>query len=127
MSVITAVLGFSSLMAILSLIVLLQKEQRRRRIFETSYWEAYRDLAKTRSTLRATQIAANDIVLAAAPLVEKTDWMTGRWGGQFQTLVRMESKRNQSVEKVRKAMFDIPHVQSLGVAIFTAPTNKDFT
>lgn len=68
----------------------------------------------TRSDLRETQSRADRVVLAVTPLIEKTDWMTGRWGGQFQSLVAMEAKRNTAVETVRKELSSIPHVEALG-------------
>lgn len=52
--------------------------------------------------------AAEKTILAVAPLVEKTDWMTGRWGGQFNELVRMENARNDQIDKVRKAIMSAP-------------------
>lgn len=53
------------------------------------------------------------LLLNLQPLIEKTDWMTGRWAGQFQTLVSLESKRNAAVEAVRHALMDIPSVKHL--------------
>lgn len=49
--------------------------------------------------LRQQQI---DIIDAVLPLVEKTDWMTGRWGGKFEQLVALERSRNEQVERVRR-------------------------
>jgi hypothetical protein len=57
---------------------------------------------------------ANDALLQAVlPLVEKTDWMTGRWGGQFQTLVNMEDARNAQVACVQSAIGQLPAVKEL--------------
>ncbi|RZU35976.1 hypothetical protein EV284_3459 [Streptomyces sp. BK022] len=50
------------------------------------------------------------LVEKVTPLIEKTDWMTGRWHGQFNTLVRMENRRNESVDAARRALWSIPLV-----------------
>lgn len=51
-----------------------------------------------------------ELVTAITPLIEKTDWMSGRWKGQFDTLVALEQKRNNAVVVARKALWDIPLV-----------------
>jgi hypothetical protein len=75
------------------------------------------ELAKTTDELHAervrrfkTEYHANELVDVVTPLIEKTDWMTGRWGGQFATLVRMEDARNTIVDSARKAIWEIPIV-----------------
>jgi hypothetical protein len=60
----------------------------------------------TRTELRVQEFAAK-----MAPLIAKTDWMTGRWGGQFATLVRLEEQRNLDVDNARKALFEIPMIK----------------
>lgn len=60
------------------------------------------------NTLSAQQ---QSVLLNITPLLEKTDWMTGRWGGQFETLVSLEKKRNDSVDIVRKSLMDNPVVK----------------
>lgn len=57
-----------------------------------------------------------EIVERVLPLVEKTDWMTGRWGGQFSTLQALEYRRNAQVDAVRKAIMSLPSVNDLTVA-----------
>lgn len=51
-----------------------------------------------------------ELVEAVTPLIEKSDWMTGRWHGQFNTLVSMENQRNDRVEAARRALWKIPVV-----------------
>jgi hypothetical protein len=68
--------------------------------------------------------AANDaeakvFALQMAPLLEQTDWMTGRWGGQFNTLVAMENSRNEKVRNARRAFNEIPLVQRATMEMFT--------
>lgn len=55
----------------------------------------------------------SDLVVTVTPLVEKTDWMTGRWGGQFNTLVRLEKERNDRVESVRRIISNSAPVQDV--------------
>ena len=47
------------------------------------------------------------------PLLEKTDWMTGRWGGQFNVLVRMEERRNKIIDDIRRYVMGTYPVESL--------------
>lgn len=60
----------------------------------------------SRTELRVMGFAAK-----MSPLIAKTDWMTGRWGGQFDTLVRLENQRNADVDTARKALYEIPMVK----------------
>lgn len=50
------------------------------------------------------------LVDAVVPLIEQTDWMTGRWHGQFLTLQYLETKRNEAVVTARRALWEIPLV-----------------
>ncbi|MFE2102927.1 hypothetical protein [Streptomyces sp. NPDC059468] len=68
------------------------------------------ELIMTRSRLRKTEQDALALVEKVTPLIEQTDWMTGRWHGAFQTLVSMEAKRNAAVVAARQAMWKIPLV-----------------
>lgn len=63
--------------------------------------------------LEATEAGSADLVTALLPLLEKTDWMTGRWGGQFNTLVRLENTRNTHVEALRRAVSRLPAVAEM--------------
>jgi hypothetical protein len=72
-----------------------------------------RDLEARAATADAT---ARRVALAVAPLVEKTDWMTGRWGGKFQQLVAMENARNAKVDVVRGHLMNLPEVREIGFA-----------
>lgn len=51
------------------------------------------------------------LIEGISPLVEKTDWMTGRWGGQFATLTAMENARNAQVDLVRTIIMNTPLVK----------------
>lgn len=51
------------------------------------------------------------VLTKVAPLIEKTDWMTGRWGGKFDQLVAMENKRNNTIDIVRRALMNTPSVR----------------
>jgi len=63
---------------------------------------------------------AETLLIHMAPLVEKTDWMTGRWHGKFNELVRLENQRNQAAEHIRKALFEMP-----GIRDFTKAHGRD--
>jgi hypothetical protein len=62
---------------------------------------------------------AKVFALAMTPLLEQTDWMTGRWGGKFDQLVRLENSRNASVRNARRAFNEIPLVQRATMEMFT--------
>jgi hypothetical protein len=51
-------------------------------------------------------------VSAVLPLLEKTDWMTGRWNGQFDTLKRLENTRNGAVARATSAFARLPAVEA---------------
>jgi len=53
------------------------------------------------------------LVEAVEPLLEKTDWMTGRWGGQYNVLVRMEERRNKIIDDVRRFVMGTYPVEAL--------------
>lgn len=57
-----------------------------------------------------------DLATAVTPLLEQTDWMTGRWGGQFQTLQALEDRRNRDVENARRALMNSFAVASVPLA-----------
>jgi hypothetical protein len=62
---------------------------------------------------------AKVLVLAVTPLLEQTDWMTGRWGGKLDQLVRLENSRNANVRNARRAFNEIPLVQRATMEMFT--------
>lgn len=68
----------------------------------------------TKTRLVTTEQRTDRVLLALAPLVEKTDWMTGRWSGQFATLQSLEKKRNGAVDRVRRDLMSIPKIKELG-------------
>lgn len=71
---------------------------------------AYRE-----SVLRVRESTTNrhveEIFLSLSPLLEQTDWMTGRWGGQFETLARMERSRNSAAVDIRSKLFALPFLK----------------
>jgi hypothetical protein len=69
------------------------------------------DLVIQRRRLKETEEQALALVDKVTPLIEKTDWMTGRWQGQFSTLVALENKRNAKVDTARRAIWEIPIVR----------------
>jgi ABC-type lipoprotein release transport system permease subunit len=82
------------------------------------------DLRTEASHLRmrdaAHKMSIQAATVAIAPLLEKTDWMSGRWNGQFGALVQKENYRNNAVDRVRKALIDSP-----GVSDFTTEHRVD--
>ena len=81
--------------------------------FEADFYRIRDELDEARQRVRKTDDSAAKIVRAVLPLVEKTDWMTGRWAGQFQTLVRLEEERNRQVERVQREIMALPAAQDL--------------
>lgn len=71
---------------------------------------AQHDLKKAQERVAETEAQTLALVDKVTPLIAKSDWMTGRWGGQFNALVQMENKRNELVDTTRKALWDIPFV-----------------
>jgi hypothetical protein len=68
------------------------------------------ELTVERQRRHKTERDAARLVEKVTPLIEQTDWMTGRWHGQFNTLQRLEAKRNEAVVAARRALWDIPLV-----------------
>jgi hypothetical protein len=68
------------------------------------------ELIMERVRHRKTEEQALALVEKVTPLIEQTDWMTGRWHGQFNTLQRLEAKRNEAVVQARRALWGIPLV-----------------
>lgn len=68
-------------------------------------------LTMQRRRLNETEKQATELVARVTPLIKKTDWMTGRWNGQFNTLVRLENERNDAVDTARRAIWEIPIVR----------------
>lgn len=68
------------------------------------------ELIMERVRHRKTEQQSLQLVEKVVPLIEQTDWMTGRWHGQFNTLQRLESNRNAAVVAARRALWSIPLV-----------------
>jgi hypothetical protein len=75
------------------------------------------DNALVRRRLWDTERYARDVVTSVVPLVAKSDWMTGRWKGQFNTLQQLEQERNDAVDNVRRKINSIPLVQEVTKAL----------
>jgi len=90
--------------------------------------EGYEILLEERDTFAHNQHVANvNLLVKVAPLLEKTDWMTGRWGGKFDQLLALEKKRNEQVQALRSVYFNHPDFAtsvSAAPAEFI-PTNVD--
>ncbi|MFF1701289.1 hypothetical protein [Streptomyces sp. NPDC058252] len=83
--------------------------------------------AEVEKTLARTELRVTAFAAKMAPLIAKTDWMTGRWGGQFDTLVRLENQRNADVDTARKALYEIPMINRnpINPTVYTTKdTNK---
>jgi predicted Holliday junction resolvase-like endonuclease len=69
------------------------------------------DLHDTLGDLDKANAVIADLAVKFTPLLEQTDWMTGRWGGKFNQLVTMEKDRNTAVVSARAALFNAPFMQ----------------
>ncbi len=98
-AVLTVLLG-SAVLVILKMLVDRIEELRRRLEGETD------NSLALHKVLYDTNKGVGELVIVVAPLLEQTDWMTGRWAGQFDTLVKMEQERNRRVVAARQAMND---------------------
>ncbi|MDX3260739.1 hypothetical protein PV336_16080 [Streptomyces sp. MI02-2A] len=75
---------------------------------ELKYQLEQKKRAEAEDQLTKTELRVSEFVVKVSPLIAKTDWMTGRWKGQFQTLVDLENQRNRDVDTARKAIWEIP-------------------
>jgi hypothetical protein len=66
------------------------------------------ELIAERKRRWSTEDQARNLIDKVTPLIAQTDWMTGRWKGQFETLQRMEKRRNEQVVAARRALWTIP-------------------
>jgi len=73
--------------------------------------DALSDLETAAYRESVTNIRVEKILIMLSPLLEQTDWMTGRWGGQFQTLVSMENVRNRAAVDIRSKLFALPFMK----------------
>jgi hypothetical protein len=73
--------------------------------------DALSDLETAAYRESVTNIRVEKILIMLSPLLEQTDWMTGRWGGQFQTLVSMENARNRAAVDIRSKLFALPFMK----------------
>ena len=73
--------------------------------------DALNDLEAAAARESVTNHHVEEIFLSLSPLLEQTDWMTGRWGGQFETLVRMERSRNSVAVGIRSKLFALPFMK----------------
>jgi hypothetical protein len=97
-------------MVLMSLLVILLLVQRIERV-NSLLADALSDLEKAAVRESTTNHQVEEIVMSLSPLLEQTDWMTGRWGGQFQTLVSMENARNRAAVGIRSKLFALPFMK----------------
>ena len=97
-------------MVLMSLLVILLLVQRIERV-NSLLADALSDLEKAAVRESTTNHQVEEIVMSLTPLLEQTDWMTGRWGGQFQTLVSMENARNRAAVDIRSKLFALPFMK----------------
>ena len=97
-------------MVLMSLLVVLLLVQRIERV-NSLLADALSDLEKAAVRESTTNHQVEEIVMSLTPLLEQTDWMTGRWGGQFQTLVSMENARNRAAVGIRSKLFAMPFMK----------------
>lgn len=83
------------------------------------------------SRVQASDAHATLLALAVAPLIEKTTWTTGAWGGRLAELQAAEKDRNLAVDKARGFLMRLPvSKDSMAVHGIGKPTDlsgKDFT
>lgn len=73
--------------------------------------EQYAARIEAETKLAEAFVRESELALAVTPLIEKTDWMTGRWAGRFDELVAAENRRNDLVVRARKSLFALPGVR----------------
>jgi len=69
------------------------------------------DFQEARIRESVTNRQVGEVFLHISPLLEQTDWMTGRWGGQFETLVRMENRRNAATVGIKQILLGLPYLK----------------
>ena len=104
-------LYFTVLISLMVILLLMQRIHRVNNILAEALSDletaAYREaVLRVRESVTNRHVEA--VFLALAPILEQTDWMTGRWGGQFETLVRMEKARNASAVAIRARLLSTP-------------------
>jgi len=113
---------FMVLMSLLVILLLVQRIERVNGLLA----DALSDLEKAAVRESATNRGVEDVLISLSPLLEQTDWMTGRWGGQFQTLVSMENARNRAAVSIRSKLFAMPFMKDFfsenKAALFTGVT-----
>ena len=103
-----AFVGFELLGCALLLIVLIIQRLRQKNALLRDALEALQD-AKVREW--TTNQHMEKVLVSLSPLLEQTDWMTGRWGGQLQTLVSMEKARNATAVAIRTQLMSLPFIE----------------
>ena len=110
MAVLPYLIALQVLMALMFLLVILLLVQRIQRV-NSLLADALSDLEKASIRESTTNHQVEEIIMSLSPLLEQTDWMTGRWGGQFQTLVSMENARNRAAVGIRSKLFALPFMK----------------
>ena len=102
-------LGYFLLLSLIITLLLLATELRKTKEL-LGY--ANTDLQEARIRESVTNRQVGEVFLHISPLLEQTDWMTGRWGGQFETLVRMENRRNAATVGIKKILLGLPYLKN---------------
>jgi len=113
----TTLFGFWALFTALLVVYLFivcwllhETEQRHKRTVLANNRQ-YAARIEAESKLAEAFVRESELALAVTPLIEKTDWMTGRWAGRFDELVAAENRRNDLVVAARKSLFALPGVR----------------
>jgi hypothetical protein len=119
------VLGFAIFALLLVIVLLIQRIQQENDLLR-SMLEALQE-SKTREWETNQQV--EKVFMSLSPVLSQTDWMTGRWGGQFEALVSMEKARNEEVKAIRSTLMALPfldeYVKANSSSIFTPlPADK---
>jgi len=95
---------FMVLMSLLVIVLLVQRIERVNSLLA----DALNDLETAAYRESTTNHKVEEVFLALAPILEQTDWMTGRWGGRLGELIGLEKARNATTVAVRARLLSTP-------------------
>jgi hypothetical protein len=101
------IVGLIAFWLLLVVVLLIQRIQQKNALLR-NVLEALEDASAREWT---TNQRVEHIFTSLSPLLEQTDWMTGRWAGQFQTLVSMEKDRNAAAVAIRVQLMALPFLK----------------
>jgi len=110
MAVLPYLIALQVLMALMFLLVILLLVQRIERM-SALMADALSDLETAHIRQSETNHAVGRIFILLSPLLEQTDWMTGRWGGRLGELISLEKARNATTVAIRARLFSTPFMQ----------------